>query len=161
MPETAPQLTPDLWHARWLRRGSGIVLLVYLTALLTGTHLPHPEALIPTETNDKALHFGAYFGLAVLMATQQQTRRRVTARASLVIWSLAALTGVFDELTQTLPGIRRRCEFADWLADVAGAASGLLVWHVLRRTLTRLHPHRSPTDPSRSHCLPMAPANNE
>lgn len=122
-------------NAKWLRRWSGVALLAYLTALVTGTHLPHPEDLIPIEGNDKLLHFGAYFGLAFLMATRQQTQRPVTRRALLVIWSLAAFTGVVDELTQLLPGINRHCEFADWLADIAGAACGLLIWLGLRRML--------------------------
>lgn len=119
----------------WARRGSGILLLIYLTALITGTHLPHPEDLISIEGNDKWLHFSAYFGLAFLMATRLQTLRPVTRPALLAIWSLAAFTGVVDELTQMLPGINRQCEFADWLADIIGAACGLLIWLGLRRIL--------------------------
>ena len=122
---------------KWLRRWSGVVLLVYLTALITGTHLPHPEDLISLKGNDKLLHFGAYFGLAFLMATRLWTLRPVTWRATLAIGCLVALTGVVDELTQLLPGINRQCEFWDWLADVAGAVCGLLVWHLCRRVLTR------------------------
>lgn len=121
--------------AKWLRRWSGVALLVYLTALVTGTHLPHPEDLISIESNDKWLHFGAYFGLAFLMATRLQTLQPVTRPALLAIWGLAALTGVVDELTQMLPGINRQCEFADWLADSLGAACGLLIWMGLRRIL--------------------------
>lgn len=90
---------------KWLRRWSGVALLAYLTALITGTHLPHPEDLISIQSNDKWLHFGAYFGLAFLVATRLQTLRPVTRRALLAIWSLAAFTGVVDELTQMLPGI--------------------------------------------------------
>ena len=122
---------------KWLRRWSGVVLLVYLTALITGTHLPHPEDLISLKGNDKLLHFGAYFGLACLMATRLWTLRPVTWRATLAIGGLVALTGVVDELTQLLPGINRQCEFLDWLADVAGAVCGLLVWHLCRRVLNR------------------------
>lgn len=117
----------------WVQRGSGILLLVYLTALITGTHLPHPEDLISIQSNDKWLHFGAYFGLAFLMATRLQTLRPVTRLSLLAIWGLAAFTGIVDELTQMLPGINRHCEFADWLADVAGAACGLVVWRSLSR----------------------------
>lgn len=122
-------------NAKWRRRCSSVVLLVYLTALVTGTHLPHPEDLISIQGNDKWLHFGAYFGLAFLMATRLQTLRPVTRRALLAIWSLAACTGCVDELTQMLPGINRQCEFADWLADIVGAACGLLFWMGLRRLL--------------------------
>lgn len=119
----------------WTRRGSGILLLLYLTALITGTHLPHPDDLVSIEGNDKWLHFGAYFGLAFLMATRLQILRTVTRGGLLAIWSLAAFTGIVDELTQMLPGINRHCEFADWLADIAGAACGLLIWLGLRRML--------------------------
>ena len=119
--------------SNWPQRWSGVILLVYLTALITSTHLPHPEVLFPIESNDKWLHFGAYFGLAFLMATRMQTLRPVTGRVMLAIWSLAAVTGVVDELTQLLPGINRHCEFADWLADIAGAACGLTIWCLLRR----------------------------
>ena len=107
-----------LFDSKWSQRGSGVVLLVYLTALITGTHLPHPEELISLPSNDKLLHFGAYFGLAFLMATRLQTLRPVTWRAMLVIGCLAATTGAVDELTQMLPGINRHCEFADWLANL-------------------------------------------
>ena len=125
------------FNSKWLRRGSGVLLLVYLAALITGTHLPHPEVLIPIESNDKWLHFGAYFGLAFLMATRLQTLRPVTRSAMLAIWGLAALTGIVDELTQLLPGINRHCEFLDWLADIAGAACGLTTWQLLRRWWNR------------------------
>lgn len=122
-------------NSKWSQHASRVVLLVYLTALITGTHLPHPEDLISVQNNDKLLHFGAYFGLAFLIATRLQTLRTVTWHALLAIWCLAALTGIVDELTQMLPGINRHCEFADWLADVAGAMCGLLIWLGLRRVL--------------------------
>lgn len=128
--------------SNWARRGSGILLLIYLTALITGTHLPHPEELIAIEGNDKWLHFGAYFGLAFLMATRLQTLRPITRSALMAIWSLAAFTGIIDELTQMLPGINRHCEFADWLADIAGAACGLGVWWLLHDGLTKRLEHR-------------------
>lgn len=119
----------------WLRRWSGLVLLVYLTALITGTHLPHPEELISVESNDKLLHFSAYFGLAFLMATRLWTLQPVTWKATVAIGVLVAMTGIVDELTQLLPGINRHCEFLDWLADLVGTVCGLLVWHFFRRVL--------------------------
>jgi VanZ family protein len=127
----------NVFNPKSLRRWSGVVLLVYLTALITGTHLPHPDELFPVQSNDKLLHLGAYFGLAFLMATRLWTLRPVTWRATLAIGGLVALTGIVDELTQLLPGINRHCEFLDWLADVTGAVCGLLVWHLCRRLLIR------------------------
>jgi VanZ family protein len=121
--------------AEFVRRWSGLAVLVYLTALITGTHLPNPDAWIPVTSNDKGLHFGAYFGLAFLMATRLQSLRPVTWRATLMLLGLVAMTGAVDEWTQLLPGIHRQCELADWWCDVAGAAAGLCVWHVLARPL--------------------------
>jgi VanZ family protein len=40
-----------------------------------------------------------------------------------IILLLLAAYGSFDEITQRLVG--RRCEFGDWLADMAGAMLGL------------------------------------
>ena len=65
--------------SNWARRGSAVLLLIYLTALITGTHLPHPEDLISIEGNDKWLHFGAYFGLALLMLVTLAAPMRATA----------------------------------------------------------------------------------
>ena len=132
-------------ETKWMQRWSGVVLLAYLTALITGTHLPHPEDLISIKSNDKLLHFGAYFGLAFLMATRLWTLREVTWRATLAIGVLVALTGVVDELTQLLPGINRRCEFFDWVADLAGAVCGLLVWHLCQSWVKA---HRAEKDPN-------------
>jgi VanZ family protein len=126
--------------AAFVRRWSGLAVLVYLTALITGTHLPNPDALIPVTSNDKGLHFGAYFGLAFLMATRLQALRPVTWRAMLVLLGLVAMTGAVDEWTQLLPGINRQCELADWWFDVAGAAAGLCVWQVMARPLLSRNP---------------------
>ncbi len=126
------------WHQRWLklRRWSGFVFVVYALALVTGTHLPNPEGLIPIETNDKWLHFSAYFGLAFLIATWRSQSSTITLRVSLGIWMIAAIWGAIDEVTQAIPGINRHCDLFDWLADISGAATGLFIWHLLSRTVS-------------------------
>lgn len=126
---------PQTWRERcraW-HRWSGLAFAIYATALVTGTHLPNPEGLIPIETNDKWLHWCAYFGLAWLIATWRSLRHAVTFHTLLGLWLLLAAWGAVDELTQAIPGINRVCDIADWIADILGAACGFLLWHVTRR----------------------------
>jgi VanZ family protein len=117
------------------RRWSGPVLWIYLIAQLLGTHIPHPEALLPSHANDKWLHFGLYFGLVFLAATRYAINKPVTLRIMLGIWGAAALLGVLDEVTQMIPGINRHADVADWIADICGTSCGLLVWHIVRRAI--------------------------
>jgi VanZ family protein len=126
------------WFHLWLIRAhswSGFILCGYFVMLLMGTHIPNPEGLFPMEGNDKWLHFCAYFGLAFLLATWRSTKTQICGKLSAAVWFVTAIFGALDELTQQIPGINRHCDFADWIADVSGAASGLLIWHLLRRML--------------------------
>ncbi len=118
-----------------LHHWSGWILMLYAMALFTGTHLPNPAVLLPVETNDKWLHFSAYFGLAFLLAAWRSSKAAINWRVTVGIWTMAAATGIADELTQMLPGINRHCELLDWIADLTGATCGLGVWHLLRRGL--------------------------
>ena len=122
------------------RRWSGPLLWIYLIAQLIGTHIPHPESLLPSHTNDKLLHFGLYFGLVCLAATRYSINKEVTCRIIFGIWGAAALLGALDEVTQTIRGINRHADVADWIADICGAACGLLVWHIVRRAMARAMP---------------------
>ncbi len=120
--------------AGW-RRWCGPVLWLYLIVQLVGTHIPNPEGLLPVVTNDKWLHSSLYFGLVFLAATRHSINKDVTWRIMLGIWGVAALLGALDEVTQMIPGINRHADVADWIADICGAACGLLVWHIIRRAI--------------------------
>ena len=117
------------------RRWSGWILAIYAVAQFTGTHLPNPPSVIEIEGNDKFLHWGAYFGLAFLLATWRSSKADVTRRALLLIWCLTAVLAMFDEITQLIPGVNRDADVSDWIADMLGSACGLLTWFVLRRKL--------------------------
>ncbi len=113
--------------ARWC-------LAVYWVLLVLGTHWP--KELLPgagrMAPSDKTLHFFAYAILAGLLAFVLTERRDPPRMADQAIWpvwawSLAALAiavafGLFDEVTQPWTG--RDFEWADWLADTAGATAG-------------------------------------
>lgn len=113
------------WLWKWLA-------LAYFVALVAGTHMPPPVVRMPPSLSDKVLHFGAYAGLAFLLAMAWDTSTgRLNGRHLRILWVAIAAFAVVDELTQLLVG--RDAEFGDWLADAIGAAIGLVVFRVWQR----------------------------
>jgi VanZ family protein len=98
-------------------------------ALLAGaSDLPRTPAV---PHFDKVLHFGAYFVLGVLLGAGWHGAGRRPARAWLLLFAL--LLGVSDEVRQARMRARSG-ELTDWVADAAGATSGLiLASRILRR----------------------------
>lgn len=110
------------------------LLAGYLVLLVVATHLPRGTPFLPSHFNyvDKFCHFAAYALLAALLATTWQLAAgALTIRHLSLAWAAVAVLGALDELTQLLVG--RDCELLDWIADVTGAAIGLLVFACLRR----------------------------
>ena len=113
---------------RWL------LPLLWAGVILTGTSLP--SSVIPGQASgvDKALHFGIYLLLGVLLTrefAEVTTRWRAAALAIVV----AVLFGAADEWHQQfIPG--RSTELADWYADSVGATIGALTGAALRRRRT-------------------------
>ncbi len=112
-----PKILTSGW--RWT------IALLYLAALLTGTHLPEDHAALKAAIgltgSDKVAHFLAYLGLALLVfAFCGLGRTRATA---LGFFAMLAVVGGADELTQ--PFFGRPAEWSDWIADVMGLALGL------------------------------------
>jgi VanZ family protein len=112
--------------------GRWLLVLVYLTALVVGTHWPY-AAGPPKEDrvfayDEKIVHFLAYFGLAVLVFGLLANPSG--AKAALWLAGLALLGGI-DELTQ--PPFGRECDPYDWVADLAGLLLGWLAVVAWRR----------------------------
>jgi VanZ family protein len=130
--DVPPRARPRFADAyEWLLRRAGPVLALYLLAMFIGTHVSLREPSTAFQIRDKVVHFGAFAGLAFLLATYHQSRRGTTRRLDLaVIWLLSGAYGVFDELTQIPVG--RTADPLDWLADITGAATGLVAFAVLR-----------------------------
>ena len=111
------------------RSGVVALLVIYWAALFVGTHVPAP--MTGMQSNDKLLHLVAYSGLAFLVVwVIAGTRPRLHSVIASV--GLVVAYGAVDELLQLMiPG--RHGDLWDWLADVAGAGLGLLlyflVWH--------------------------------
>jgi VanZ family protein len=83
--------------------------------------------------SDKLKHFGAFFGLSVLLSLTLLYQSKVLLFknyflvASLII---SSLYGLLDEIHQSfVPG--RNSEFLDWVADSLGAAAGVFIVHYL------------------------------
>ena len=95
---------------------------------------------------DKILHFGYFLGGAGLLSAalylQRRDRRTEVSwgRLLLTVVILLAAIGALDEWHQSwIPG-RSGNDLGDWLADVAGALAGSLLFR-------RLHPLLQTADP--------------
>jgi len=112
-----------------------IPLIVYWIFLLIATSLPTTD-LPSVAINDKLKHFGAFFGLSILLALTLHYQnkfllfKKYFLVAALIITSLY---GFLDEIHQSfIPG--RYNEFLDWVADSLGAIAGiLLVFYVMKK----------------------------
>lgn len=96
---------------------------LYWLAMLWGTHMRMPPSSV--EVNDKLMHFAAYFVLTALLVFGNAMRGRLDWRTMVQTFLIVAVYGIFDELTQPLFG--RDGEVLDWLGDVAGAFTAILV----------------------------------
>ncbi len=111
-----------------------VALVGYVAVLFIGTHLPPNSHLLPRsiEHFDKVCHFTGYAILAGLIATTcQMAAGNLALRHLCWIWAGIAIVGAIDEITQIPVG--RDCDIWDWTADVLGAATGILVFVLLRK----------------------------
>ncbi|MBI2478831.1 MAG: VanZ family protein [Planctomycetia bacterium] len=100
----------------------------YWLAIFIGTHMPQGIQSLG-GINDKLLHFGAYAGLAFLLAAAL-TSLRVRHGVLLLPMTVAAVYGCLDELSQ-IPILGRRAEVADLAADMFGAGVGVIAFCIL------------------------------
>jgi len=113
-------------------RARAWILIAYLAALLTLTHLP-PGAPSPSwRLWDKLEHTFSYAALGFLAGWARSRRGSLrTTRIVLLLLALAAL----DELTQPIVG--RDADPLDWLADGLGCIVGLAAASLWRRASRR------------------------
>ena len=99
-----------------------------------GTSLPQDAVPVQTSNIDKLLHFTIYTVFSFLL-TRQISEDTTPWRAAVGSILIVAAFAAADEWHQRfIPG--RFPEFADWLADVAGAVVGVLIFAVFRRRHT-------------------------
>ncbi len=109
-----------------------ILLVIYWAMLFTGTHLPG-SSLRGVHFNDKLMHFGAFAGLAFLLAWALP--KSIGRINSLVIAAILIMTyAVLDEWTQGFVP-NRSPDIHDFFADTLGMLAGFLAYFVLRTIL--------------------------
>lgn len=110
-------------------------LLVFV-AMFVGTHVPG-EISHEISQHDKMLHFWAYMTLAFAAATTWDlSAGKLQGYQYVLLWLACAVYGIADELLQIPVG--RSCDAMDWVFDIAGAATGLLLFKFLRPLVYRV-----------------------
>jgi VanZ family protein len=102
----------------WIRRAGAWLFWPALAVVAWGELTPHPPRFPGVLSWDKADHFTAYFGLALLASLAWGLRRSP-------LWVFAAVVtlGGVLEILQTMVG--RDGEWGDFLANDLGALTGL------------------------------------
>ena len=103
--------------------------------IFIGTSLPSDNISNILEIGDKAKHFLAYFILASLLGLNfhfQNKWKSLSVYYLLYTFIICSFYGVFDELHQILIP-NRSAEFLDWLADLLGSSTGvILVYFIIK-----------------------------
>ncbi len=111
-----------------------LVLAAYWFLLFVGTHIPRSQ-MPSVSYSDKLLHFGAFAGLAFLLAWAFSKRESPTLGQRLGALIVAVVYGAADEISQIPVG--RSADINDWLADSFGAIFGLIVYVIAKRLWIR------------------------
>ena len=103
-------------------------LIVYWIMLFIATTLPASN-LPSVAVSDKIKHFGAFFGLSVLLSLTLIYQNKVLLFKKYFLVSalvISSIYGLLDEIHQSfVPG--RNSEFLDWVADSLGASAGVFI----------------------------------
>jgi hypothetical protein len=105
-----------------------VLLLIYWPSLFVLAHMPIPGLVREAGVSDKGLHFLAYLILAFLFWSAINPHKKVNWRKPRVWWVLLLVSGygLIDELLQKFVA-GRTCDAADFVADLAGVLTSLLV----------------------------------
>jgi VanZ family protein len=112
-----------LTRARAARICWGLTV-VYWAGLFVVTHLPQPK-LPYVPVTDKTAHFVSYAFLAIGLMVSLILSAAPRASPAVTVLAILLAYAAFEEVTQIPVG--RSCEMADWYADAAGAAVGVVV----------------------------------
>ncbi|MFK7850744.1 MAG: VanZ family protein [Akkermansiaceae bacterium] len=89
---------------------------------------------------DKILHFGYFFGGAILFCLWLDLRRsssKLSLSRLLFPFLLFCAIGALDEYHQTCTPGRSGNDFHDWLADILGASTGIYISALLHPFLLK------------------------
>ena len=107
-------------------------LILYCLFIYIQSANPSPDQIPSIPFVDKVLHFAAYGILGILFYRAYQTLRIKNNIQMLMLLSVvsASLYGISDEIHQSFVPFRE-AEVADVIADMLGAASGVLLYQLL------------------------------
>ena len=122
-------VNPDRQKPSILKRLATPAAACYWLALYVGTHIPNPDMLIGAHVSDKVLHFSAYFGLYLVLATRIRILHEAwpTMRQTIILAAMTSLYSAFDEITQGIPIINRHPDIMDAVADCGGVVAAIFV----------------------------------
>jgi VanZ family protein len=104
----------------WVRRAGAWLLWPALAVVAWGELTPHPPSLPGPLQWDKAEHFTAYFGLALLASLGWGLRRSL-------VWIFLGVVALGGALEFILTMVGRDGEWGDFAANDLGALVGLAV----------------------------------
>ncbi len=123
-------------RSRWPRplQWAALLLVIYWAALFIGTHTPQlPRVRLPSHA-DKVVHFLGYAGLAFLAAVVVFRRSRWSYRTAwMLLLGLGAYAAVDELLQIPVPG--RSADVWDGVADILGAAAGIIIFRLVQKAL--------------------------
>lgn len=120
---------------RWLLPLLILLAGGYWLTMFVLTHVPNVE-LPDIDYIDKVYHAAGYAVLAFALSGVLTLWRGYDQRLSLLVWIVVAAYGAIDEYTQQFV-LNRFSDKFDFLADIVGAALGLLGLHVCIRLSRR------------------------
>ncbi len=98
-----------------------------MACIVIGTSMPHPPPM-PGQS-DKVIHFSAYASLGASMGWAARVRDVARALRWIAVVSLLGATDEWHQ--QFIPS--RSMDVRDWMADTAGAVTGLTLVTALAR----------------------------
>ena len=128
------QIAPEkLRLAAQLARWFTVLLLL---SMFVGTHIPG-HSLPGFSIGDKIIHYSAYLTLTLSILTSWELTAGVLRPPHyFAVWLATTLYGAFDEISQTPFG--RSCDGLDWLADIAGIVSAIVIYQIVRGVFLRV-----------------------
>jgi VanZ family protein len=105
-----------------------IALLVYWPTIFILAHIPIPKFVYDARVSDKAIHVLVYLILVFLFWFIVSPTKRVNWRKAPVWCVLIAMVAysIADEVLQIY--VNRNCDIADFLANMAGVLTGLIIF---------------------------------
>lgn len=127
-------------QASWFRVVSWLAVCLWTNAIVFLSSLSGPEVtgVLPFVVWDKFLHFFAFVvgGILLALALRWSTDWGWRYLRG-IAWLALAVFSAIDELHQLVTPGRSGADALDWLADVLGAATGILLTHLLHARYSR------------------------